>query len=271
MGAFRSAGSVIFRWRGHGPVSYLGGAHPSVTRVTALPYSWAMTTPDLSRSSPPQGASTPGDVDSVDWPEVMGEANAQREEALSVLHAMLLRVARADAWRRSHQLNFAGPELDDIAHQAADDALVAICAKLGQFRGESRFSTWAYKFAVLEVGIKMNRHFWRGQSVSLDETAWEQMPARFGLQPEQQAIGRQLLDGVRAAIETQLSPKQRQIFLAIVVTGVPLDVLADELGSNRNAIYKVMFDARRKIRAALVADGLILDNERTGPRTKAQS
>ena len=94
---------------------------------------------------------------------------------------MLLRVARADAWRRSHQLNFAGPELDDIAHQAADDALVAICAKLGQFRGESRFSTWAYKFAVLEVGIKMNRHFWRGQSVSLDETAWEQMPARFGL------------------------------------------------------------------------------------------
>ena len=129
--------------------------------------------------------------------------------------------------------------------------------KLGQFRGESRFTTWACKFVILEVSAKLGRHFWRHPAVPLDAEDWDRLPGRFGFDPAQEAEWRDLLAAVRRAVDDELTPRQRQVFVAIVLNDVPLDALALELASNRNAIYKMLFDARRKLRAALAANGYL--------------
>ncbi|MDT4934479.1 MAG: hypothetical protein QOK11_2371, partial [Pseudonocardiales bacterium] len=109
-----------------------------------------------------------GDVESARWLRCLHGDGLVRDEALGRLHELLLRIARAELHRRSaQQQQITGPELDDLAHQAAGDALLAITTKLDQFRGESRFTTWAYRFVILEVSTKLGRHFWQRPSVAL--------------------------------------------------------------------------------------------------------
>jgi RNA polymerase sigma-70 factor (ECF subfamily) len=201
------------------------------------------------------GAAEPVDPESAEWLGALAGSGPQREAALARLHEMLLRIAQRECRRRGPRLRITGPELEDLAYQAAADALVAITRKLGQFRGDSRFTTWAYKFVILEVSDKIGRHFWRNPGVPLDAEDWDKLPDRFGLDPAREAEWRDLLAALRRAVDTELSSRQRQVFVAIVVNAVPLDALVIELGSNRNAIYKMMFDARRKLRAALAANG----------------
>jgi RNA polymerase sigma-70 factor (ECF subfamily) len=179
------------------------------------------------------------------------------EQALARLHALLLRAARAELGRRAGRHPITGPELDDLAHQCADDAVVAVTTKLGEFRAESRFTTWAYKFVVLEVSSKLGRHFWQRPAISLDAADWERLPDRFEVSPADHAERRDLIAAVRRAVEEELTERQRRVFIAMVVDGIPLDALAVQLGSSRNALYKTMFDARRKLRAALVANGYL--------------
>ena len=198
------------------------------------------------------------DDESAEWVRALSAADGtERERAAARLHELLLRVARAEARRRSGKLRISGPELDDLAHQAAADAAVAIIAKIGEFRGESRFTTWAYKFVMFEVSGKIGRHFWLQPQVPMDTADWDRLPDRFGLDPARESEWRDLVQALRKAVEEQLTEHQRRIFTAIVVDGVPLDALVAELGSSRNAIYKTMFDARRKLRASLVANGYL--------------
>jgi len=106
---------------------------------------------------------------------------------------MLVRIARREVTRRGPRLRVTGPELEDLAYQAAADALIAITGKLGQFRGESRFTSWAYKFAIFEVSAKIGRHFWRHPAVPLDAEDWDRLPDRFGFDPAREAEWRDLL------------------------------------------------------------------------------
>jgi len=152
-----------------------------------------------------------------------------REAALARLHEMLVRIARGEVGRRAPRLRLAGPELDDLAYQAAADALIAITGKLGQFRGESRFTTWAYKFVIFEVSAKIGRHFWRHPDVRLDAEDWDRLPDRFGFDPAHEAEWRDLLAALRRAVDDELTARQRRIFVAIVLNGVPLDALVIEL------------------------------------------
>ena len=170
-------------------------------------------------------------------------AGPRREAALARLHEMLVRVARGEVRRRGPRLQLTGPELDDVAYQAAADALIAITGKLGQFRGESRFTTWAYKFVIFEVSAKVGRHFWRHPSVPLDAEDWDRLPGRFGFDPAQEVEWRDLLAALRRAVDEELTARQRRIFVAIVLKNVPLDSLVIEMASSRNAIYKALFDA----------------------------
>ncbi|HEX6654759.1 MAG TPA: sigma-70 family RNA polymerase sigma factor [Candidatus Limnocylindria bacterium] len=197
------------------------------------------------------------DPDSAGWLRMLAGTGPAREAALARLHEMLVRIARGEVGRRAPRLQLTGPELDDLAHQAAADALIAITGKLGQFRGESRFTTWAYKFVIFEVSAKIGRHFWRHPDVRLDAEDWDRLPARFGFDPVHEAEWRDLLAALRRAVDEELTARQRSVFVAIVLNGVPLDALVIELASNRNAIYKTLFDARRKLRAALAANGYI--------------
>jgi RNA polymerase sigma-70 factor, ECF subfamily len=195
-----------------------------------------------------------------DWVAALRSQGTEREGAVTRLHAALLRVARSELSRRHRQLNVYGPELDDLAHQAAADAMLAIMAKLDQFRGESKFSTWTYKFVMFEVSAKVGRHFWRNPPVTLTTEDWDRLPDRFGFGPADESEGRELIRAVRRAVEEDLTEHQRRVFVALILDGVPLDALAEKLGSSRNAIYKTMFDTRRKLRASLVADGYLHDD-----------
>jgi RNA polymerase sigma-70 factor (ECF subfamily) len=163
-------------------------------------------------------------------------------------------VARSELRRRRSHLH--GPELDDVAHQAAGDAVLAILAKLDQFRGESKFTTWAYRFVVLEVSTKLGRHFWRAPAYDpAEDDDWERIPDRFGLSPQRRTEWVELVAALRDAVEYELTPHQRTIFTALVLREVPLDALVVQIDSNRNAIYKTMFDTRRKLRRTLAAKG----------------
>jgi RNA polymerase sigma-70 factor (ECF subfamily) len=199
-----------------------------------------------------------GDAQSdIEWVTALADTGPGREAGLARLHALLLRIARSELHRRGSTLQVIGPELDDLAHQAAADALLAITAKLDQFRGESRFTTWAYKFVMFEVSAKIGRHFWRKPTTTLDAEDWERLPDRFGFTPAEESESRDLLAALRRAVDTELTDHQRHIFVALVLNGVPLDALVAQTGSNRNAIYKTLFDARRKVRAALAANGYL--------------
>jgi RNA polymerase sigma-70 factor, ECF subfamily len=213
--------------------------------------------------SPPEGVADGRpvpDAETEDWVRALSADGAEREQAAARLHEMLLRVARAETRRRSGQLRISGPELDDLAHQAAADAVIAIVAKIGEFRGESRFTTWAYKFVIFEVSGKIGRHFWRQPQVPMDAADWERLPDRFDVDPARESESRDLAQALRKAVEEELTEHQRRIFTALVLDAVPLDALAAKLGSSRNAIYKTMFDARRKLRARLVTDGYLPEN-----------
>ena len=135
--------------------------------------------------------------------------------------------------------------------------MLAILAKMASFRGESRFITWAYRFVILEMSGKLGRHYRRDPPVALDAGQWERLPDRLGIDPAQHAESAAVLAEVRRVVDAELTAHQRRIFVAIVVDGIPLDALAARLGLQRNAIYKVIFDARRKIRRALAANGYL--------------
>jgi len=194
-----------------------------------------------------------------DWVAALRGGGAEQDAAVAQLHGALLRVARSELNRRQGQLNVSGPELDDLAHQAAADAMLAIVAKLDRFRGESKFTTWAYKFVMFEVSSKVGRHYWRTPPIALTAEDWDRLPDRFGFDPAGASERRDFVRAVRQAVDDDLTEHQRRIFIALVVDGVPLDALAERLGTSRNAIYKTMFDTRRKLRASLVADGYLDD------------
>jgi RNA polymerase sigma-70 factor (ECF subfamily) len=188
------------------------------------------------------------DLESARW--LVELRGARRAEAVGRLHERLLRVTRGEVARRRSRLPFGGPELDDLADQAADDALVAILAKLDRFRGESLFTTWAAKFAILEVTNKVGRHFWRTAGVHLEPEAWDRVPDRFGPGPGQEAEAHEQLAALGVAI-AELTPRRRHVFEALVLNEVAVEDLAAELGTNPNALYKTLFEVRRKLRAAL--------------------
>ncbi len=196
------------------------------------------------------------DDSSAQWLADLQAGSVLRDDAHARLHDLLLRAARAEVGRRAGRIRLTGVELDDLAHQAAADAMLAVLGKLADFRGDSRFTTWAYKFVMLEVSAKISRHFWtRKPTVPLDESDWQRIPARFGFSSENEAEWRELMAAFRHSMEHELTDRQRLIFTAVVLDGVPLDTVCLEFATNRNAIYKNLFDARRKLRAALVAKG----------------
>ena len=169
---------------------------------------------------------------------------AGNDGALAELHALMMRAARFELHRR-RQLPY--DDAEDLAVQAADDAMVALLGKLDTFRGQSRFTTWAYKFALLEAGVKARRRAWQDREVPLEDTGYTDS----GPSAQQTVEDAELLRAVRDAMRTRLTDHQREVFTALALNGVPIDVLADRLGSTRGALYKTLHDARRKLRAAI--------------------
>ena len=148
-----------------------------------------------------------------------------------------------------------GNDLDDIAQQAADDALVSVLRRLDDFRGDSRFTTWVYKFALLEAAVKLRTRAWQGREVPLDPESWSVFSSA-GLEPEEELEQSELLAALQRAIAGVLTPHQRTVLVALALNGVPIDVLAERLSTTRGALYKTLHDARRKLRRHLDDHGL---------------
>jgi RNA polymerase sigma-70 factor (ECF subfamily) len=199
------------------------------------------------------------DDDSRAWLHDLRAKGQAREDALARLHALLLKAARFEAARRRATLTQLRPgELDEIAVEAADDALVSILARLDDFRGASRFTTWAYKFALLETAVKLRKRAWQGREIPLDDDGWSGYAAGT-LGPSAATEQKELVEAVREGIAA-LTPHQRRVLVALTLNGVPIDVLADRLGTTRGALYKTLHDARRSLRAFVAARGLEVDS-----------
>ena len=189
--------------------------------------------------------------DSGAWLDALRAGGRSYDLAVERLHELLLRGARFEVSRRRASLTHVrGEEFDDIAMQAADDALVAVLAKLDQFRGASRFTTWAYKFALLEAGVRMRKRAWQEREVVLDSDSWTQL-AQPSSAPGADVERGELLQEIADCIGEALTPHQRQVLVSLAIDGVPIDVLAERLSTTRGALYKTLHDARRKLRGAL--------------------
>jgi RNA polymerase sigma-70 factor (ECF subfamily) len=195
------------------------------------------------------------DDESRAWLADLRSTGSTHDAAIKRLHELLLRAARFEVARRRPTLpNLRGNELDDIAHEAADDALMSVLARLDDFRGASRFTTWVYKFALYEAAAKLRRRSWQGREVPLEPESWGMFASGLG-GPEEEVEQGELLRELKTAIDTALTPHQRDVLVALALNGVPIDVLAERLETTRGALYKTLHDARRKLRAH-VGDGL---------------
>jgi RNA polymerase sigma-70 factor (ECF subfamily) len=189
------------------------------------------------------------------WVDALRADGAERDEALAALHDLLLRAARFELGRRRAALaHVRGEDIDDLAVQAADDAMVAVLAKLDTHRGASRFTTWAYKFALLEAGVRVRRRAWQGREVVLEPESWPAF-ADEGASVDRDLESAELLGELQRAVREELTPHQRAVFSALALNEVPIDVLSERLGTTRGALYKTLHDARKKLRAELEAHG----------------
>jgi RNA polymerase sigma-70 factor, ECF subfamily len=198
---------------------------------------------------------TQSDADYVDWIEPLSTAGPGHEDALRRLHGLLLRAARHQVAQMYGQIPPVGvARIEELVNQAADEAMVALLRKLPSFEGRSRFTTWAYKFGILHAAVEVRRNLWRHRDVTLDG-----VPDRFadGISPEQFSEARDFSCAVSDAINAVLTTHQRQVVIALLVDDVPIDVLADRLGTTRNALYKTVHDARGRLRKHLTITGYL--------------
>jgi RNA polymerase sigma-70 factor (ECF subfamily) len=193
--------------------------------------------------------------DSDAWLAALHGEGPVRDYAVRQLHELLLRAARFEVGRRRGALaHVRGEELDDIANQAADDALMAVLAKLPTYRGASRFTTWAYKFALLEAGVRLRRRAWQHREVVLEPDTW------LALADQAESAHDQIerieeLERLRSAIDGALTAHQRTVFVALALNEVPIDVLAERMATTRGALYKTLHDARKRLRIELGEEG----------------
>jgi len=192
------------------------------------------------------------DAPSAEWLEVLRGEGSIREDGQSRLHRVLLGVAHGEARRRTPLLPaHTVSELDDLCMQAAGDALMAVLRKLDRFQGLSRFSTWASKFVVLEISSRLRRHAWRGRRIEWSDSSWERL--QDSTPTAAQALEqREQFEHFRQAMARELTERQRIILTAATLEEIPIDVLAERMGSSRGAIYKVLHDARTKLREVLM-------------------
>lgn len=189
-----------------------------------------------------------------DWASHLAEQSVNRDEAIRRLHALMVRAARFKLGRMG-----AGPRLgyaraEEIVQSSADEAVVAILARLETFEGRSRFTTWAYKFAILHTATAVRRELWSRTEVDLSEVP--EPITRLG-DPVEHAEGAALAAAVRESVARCLTPHQQRILIGITVDEVPIDVIAQRLSTSRNTVYKALHDARRRLRDCLTAQGYL--------------
>jgi RNA polymerase sigma-70 factor (ECF subfamily) len=180
----------------------------------------------------------------------------ERDRALTDLRTLLVRGLRVALRGRVRQ------GLNEAAEDFAQEALIKITANLDTFRGESQFTTWAQKIAVRTASTELRRKRWR--DVSLQEVL-DSYGTRSGESdrladeqptPEQLTMRSTMVATVRRFVDDELTDKQREAIVAVMFEGMPQEEAARRMGTNRNALYKLMHDARRRLKKRMEAEGL---------------
>jgi RNA polymerase sigma-70 factor (ECF subfamily) len=190
------------------------------------------------------------------WVTALRGTGPPHDAAVGSLHELLVRGARSEIGRRWAGLGYADDgAVDELATQAAGDALVVLLAKLDDYRGDSRFTTWACKFAILEAGTRARRRAWQRRDVVLDSDSWKRLA-----EPAERADAGpgngELLEALAVGIDADLTRHQRCVLVALAIDRVPIDVLAERLNTTRGALYATLHDARRRLRHGLDDRGL---------------
>lgn len=196
-----------------------------------------------------------------DWLRDLNSTGGEQTAAIVDLRAYLLQAASYSLSQRHGDLtHLTSADLEQLAEDCAQEALSAILKQLSGFRGDSKFTTWAYRFAV-NMALVAARHE-RRKPVSLDklldDTHWLERPFQdeyTAINPDRASAQTEIWVTLRETIERDLTDRQRQALKAIVFDEVPIDEVASYLGSNRNAVYKLLHDARRTLKARLEARG----------------
>ena len=193
-----------------------------------------------------------------DWVLALSSSGTEQQTALRALHELMVRAAAHQVWRMRSALPDASPgTVDVIVNQAADEAMAALLRKLHTFEGRSAFTTWAFKFAILQASSDVRRLQWQHREVELRDFDVEHLSSLVHEGPERQVEGSDLARALADSMRSCLSPHQRRVAVALLVDGVPIDVLAERLGSNRNALYKTVHDVRQRLRKDLTRRGYL--------------
>jgi RNA polymerase sigma-70 factor, ECF subfamily len=197
-----------------------------------------------------------------EWLHDLAAGGDKQEAAITDLRNLLLRATLYFFNRNLGDFsNLTRDKILQIAEDCAQDALIAVLNHLSDFRGDSKFTTWVYKFAINIALMTARREFWKGKSLedvsSLDgsmhlDGSGDQSSL---LTPDQSVLQEETIHTLHAVIEQELTEKQRQVLILIVFNEVPMDEVVQQLGINRNAIYKILHDARRKLKSSLQARG----------------
>ncbi len=191
-----------------------------------------------------------------DWVSRLSTPGRAYEEAVAQLHELLLRAAGRQVGRMREGAVLGAARREEIIHSSADEATMSVLSRLGTFEGRSAFTTWAYKFGILQAASEVRRVAWRDREINLDDVAEQHQTV--APSPEGYAEGRDLAQAVRDGLREALTPHQRRIALAVLIDEVPIDVLAERLSINRGALYKTLHDARQRLRAYLSAHDFLL-------------
>lgn len=200
--------------------------------------------------------------DNQRWIHDLSTPGATREAALEDLHNTLRRVLPRALTR---WLSPDNPALETLAEDVTQESLLRVMDKLDTFEGRSQFTTWVYKIAVRIALTELRRERWK--DISLDEmtesTGSEQEPgfvSSANLGPESASEQSDSLQHLHRILSEELTGKQRQALMAVGVQGIPLEEVARRMGTNRNALYKLMHDARLRLKSRLEQEGLPIED-----------
>lgn len=206
-----------------------------------------------------------------EWLQDLNAGGSRQEAAIADLRDLLLRAALYFFSRNPGDLQrLDRDEIVQRAEDCAQDALIAVLDHLPDFRGDSKFTTWAYKFAINKAMMAARRERWKG--VSLDELSssneghaleWLMQDKSEGTTPEQSAMQGEIQAILLDMIENDLTERQRRVLVMMVFKEVPLDEVVRHLGTNRNAVYKLLHDTRRKLKSGLQARGFDVEETLT--------
>lgn len=190
-----------------------------------------------------------------DWIVRLSMTGAIREDAIAQLHALMMRAARHQVTRMPEAVDLGASRREEIINAAADEATMSVLTRLDTFEGRSKFTTWAFKFGILHAGVEVRRAHWNGREINLED-----LGDRFehaDPSPPSQVEASAMAAALKLAMYSVLTSHQRRVAVALLIDGVPIDVLAERLGTRRGALYKTLHDARRRLRAELARQGYL--------------